>query len=112
KFNDQFVVDVYQGGTGTSNHMNANEVLANRATEFLGGKLGEYKVHPNDHANYGQSTNDVTPTVMRLTFLSMHKPLIQSLKTSEDALRKKSVEFKAGLIPGRTHMQDAVPLTL
>lgn len=112
KFNDQFVVDVYQGGTGTSNHMNANEVLANRATELLGGKLGEYKVHPNDHANYGQSTNDVTPTVMRLTFLSMHGPLIQSLKTFENSLRKKAVEFKSVLIPGRTHMQDAVPLTL
>ncbi len=112
QFNDQFIVDVYQGGTGTSNHMNANEVLANRATEFLGGKLGEYKVHPNDHANCGQSTNDVTPTVMRLTFLSMHGPLIQSLKKFESALRQKSVEFKSVLIPGRTHMQDAVPLTL
>lgn len=112
RFNDQFVVDAYQGGTGTSNHMNANEVLANRATELLGGKLGEYKVHPNDHANYGQSTNDVTPTVMRLTFLSMHGPLMASLKTFEDALRRKAVEFKNALIPGRTHMQDAVPLTL
>ncbi|HEY9745569.1 MAG TPA: lyase family protein, partial [Oculatellaceae cyanobacterium] len=112
KFNDQFVVDVYQGGTGTSNHMNANEVLANRATELLGGKLGEYKVHPNDHANYGQSTNDVTPTVMRLTFLSMHGPLMQSLKKFELSLRRKSEEFKDVLIPGRTHMQDAVPLTL
>lgn len=112
KFNDQFVVDVYQGGTGTSNHMNANEVLANRATEILGGKLGEYRVHPNDHANYGQSTNDVTPTVMRLTFLSMHVPLIQALETFETSLRRKSDAFKNVLIPGRTHMQDAVPLTL
>lgn len=112
KFNDQFVVDVYQGGTGTSNHMNANEVLANRATELLGGKLGEYKVNPNDHANYGQSTNDVTPTVMRLTFLSMHGPLVQSIRMFESALRRKSEEFKDVLIPGRTHMQDAVPLTL
>ncbi len=112
KFNDQFVVDVYQGGTGTSNHMNANEVLANRATEILGGKKGEYKVNPNDHANYGQSTNDVTPTVMRLTFLSMHGPLLRAIGQFESALRKKSVEFKDVLIPGRTHMQDAVPLTL
>jgi aspartate ammonia-lyase len=112
KFNDQFVVDAYQGGTGTSNHMNANEVLANRATELLGGKLGEYKVHPNDHANYGQSTNDVTPTVMRLTFLSMHGPMIASIQRFEDSLRQKAEEFKAVLIPGRTHMQDAVPLTM
>lgn len=112
KFNDQFVVDVYQGGTGTSNHMNANEVLANRATEILGGKLGEYRVNPNDHANYGQSTNDVTPTVMRLTFLSMHGPLMASIRKFEKALRNKAEEFKSVLIPGRTHMQDAVPLTL
>jgi aspartate ammonia-lyase len=112
KFNDQFVVDVYQGGTGTSNHMNANEVLANRATEILGGKLGEYIVNPNDHANYGQSTNDVTPTVMRLTFLSMHGPLMEAIRKFEASLRRKSEEFKNVLIPGRTHMQDAVPLTL
>ncbi len=112
KFNDEFIVDVYQGGTGTSNHMNANEVLGNRATEFLGGKLGEYKVNPNDHVNYGQSTNDVTPTLMRLTFLSMHTPVMKSLAIFENALRQKSVEFKDRLIPGRTHMQDAVPLTL
>lgn len=112
QFDDEFIVDVYQGGTGTSNHMNANEILANRATELLGGKKGEYKVHPNDHANYGQSTNDVTPTVMRLTFLAMHPELISSLKTFESSLRRKSIEFKTFLIPGRTHMQDAVPLTL
>lgn len=112
QFDDEFIVDVYQGGTGTSNHMNANEILANRATEILGGKKGEYKVHPNDHSNYGQSTNDVTPTVMRLTFLAMHGPLMASLRTFETALRKKSEEYKTFLIPGRTHMQDAVPLTL
>ncbi len=112
KFNDEFIVDIYQGGTGTSNHMNANEVLANRATEILGGKKGEYRVHPNDHANYGQSTNDVTPTVMRLTFLAMHGPLMQSLRAFEKSFRQKSEEFKDILIPGRTHMQDAVPLTL
>lgn len=112
KFNSEFIVDVYQGGTGTSNHMNANEVLANRATELLGGKKGEYIVHPNDHANYGQSTNDVTPTVMRLTFLHMHGPLMKSIRHFEKALRQKAEEFKNDLIPGRTHMQDAVPLTL
>lgn len=111
-FNDQFIVDVYQGGTGTSNHMNANEILANRATELLGGKKGEYIVNPNDHVNYGQSTNDVTPTVIRLTFLSMHGPLMKSIQTFEASLRKKAEEFKDVLIPGRTHMQDAVPLTM
>ncbi|MGE0201619.1 MAG: aspartate ammonia-lyase [Candidatus Melainabacteria bacterium] len=112
KFNDEFIVDVYQGGTGTSNHMCANEILGNRATELLGGKKGEYIVNPNDHANYGQSTNDVTPTVMRLTFLAMHGPLVASVKAFENALRKKSDEFANVLIPGRTHMQDAVPLTM
>jgi aspartate ammonia-lyase len=111
-FNDQFLVDVYQGGTGTSNHMTANEVLANRATELLGGKKGEYLVNPNDHVNYGQSTNDVTPTVMRLTFLAMHGPLVKSVQRFEQSLRQKAEEFKSVLIPGRTHMQDAVPLTL
>lgn len=112
KFNTEFIVDVYQGGTGTSNHMNANEILGNRATELLGGKKGEYRVHPNDHVNAGQSTNDVTPTVLRLTFLSMHGPLVESVRNFEAALRRKADEFQHVLIPGRTHMQDAVPLTL
>ncbi len=112
QYDDQFIVDVYQGGTGTSNHMNANEILANRATELLGGKKGEYKVNPNDHVNYGQSTNDVTPTVMRLTFLSLHGPLVESLRVFEKSLRNKADQFKDVLIAGRTHMQDAVPMTL
>jgi aspartate ammonia-lyase len=112
QYNHEFIVDVFQGGTGTSNHMNANEILANRATEILGGKKGEYRVHPNDHANYGQSTNDVTPTVMRLTILSMHPALITTLRLLENSLRNKAKEFAQVLIPGRTHMQDAVPLTL
>jgi aspartate ammonia-lyase len=112
KFNDQFIVDVYQGGTGTSNHMNANEIISNRATELMGGKKGEYIAHPNDHTNYGQSTNDVTPTVMRLTTLSMHGPLMESLRGLQHSLMNKSREFENVLIPGRTHMQDAVPLTL
>jgi aspartate ammonia-lyase len=112
-FNAEFIVDVYQGGTGTSNHMNCNEILANRANEILGGKKGDYKpVHPNDHPNYGQSTNDVTPTVLRLTFLKKHAPLMASVRQLEAAFRAKAVEFKDVLICGRTHMQDAVPLTL
>ncbi|MEB3244765.1 MAG: aspartate ammonia-lyase [Vampirovibrionales bacterium] len=112
RFNDQFIVDVFQGGTGTSNHMNANEILANRASELMGAKLGEYSVNPNDHANYGQSTNDVTPTVMRLTVLAKHDALVESVNLLESSLREKAKQFSQVLIPGRTHMQDAVPLTL
>lgn len=113
RYNAQFIVDVYQGGTGTSNHMNCNEILANRANEILGGTKGTYTpVHPNDHPNFGQSTNDVTPTVLRLTFLKKHPELVASIRLLEDSFRKKSVEFKDILICGRTHMQDAVPLTL
>jgi aspartate ammonia-lyase len=112
RFDDAFIVDVFQGGTGTSNHMNANEILSNRATELLGGKKGEYRVHPNDHTNYGQSTNDVTPTVMRLTLLAMHPDMMQSIERLEESLRQKATAFAQILIPGRTHMQDAVPLTM
>jgi aspartate ammonia-lyase len=112
QFNDEYIVDVFQGGTGTSNHMNTNEILGNRATELLGGKKGEYKVHPNDHANYGQSTNDVTPTVMRLTTLAMHPALLEAVTLMATSLRQKQTEFADILIPGRTHMQDAVPLTM
>lgn len=113
RYNDQFIVDVYQGGTGTSNHMNCNEILSNRANELLGGEKGTYKpVHPNDHPNFGQSTNDVTPTVLRLTFLKKHGPLMDSLRLLERTFRAKADQFKDVLICGRTHMQDAVPLTL
>lgn len=113
RYNDQFIVDVYQGGTGTSNHMNCNEILANRANELLGGQKGDYKpVHPNDHPNFGQSTNDVTPTVLRLTFLKKHPALVDSLRLLERRFREKADQFADVLICGRTHMQDAVPLTL
>ncbi len=111
QYNDQYIVDVYQGGTGTSNHMNTNEILGNRATELLGGKKGEYTVHPNDHVNYGQSTNDVTPTMMRMTFLSLHGPLMESLKQFTQSLWNKSKQWENTLVSGRTHMQDAVPIT-
>jgi len=113
KWNDQFVVDVFQAGAGVSFHMNTNEVIANRAIEILGGPLGDYsKVHPNDHVNYGQSTNDVFPTGMRLaTLLELEKlyPVLDSLVA---ALEKKGTEFHAILKSGRTHMQDAVPMRL
>src|SRR5438132_3411254 len=113
KWNHQFVVDVFQAGAGVSFHMNTNEVIANRAVEILGGKLGDYSVvHPNDNVNYGQSTNDVFPTGMRLaTLLELEKlyPVLDSLIA---ALEKKGKEFHEVLKSGRTHMQDAVPMRL
>src|SRR5438270_8889977 len=113
KWNKEFVVDVFQAGAGVSFHMNTNEVLANRAVEILGGTLGDYsKVHPNDHVNYGQSTNDVFPTGMRLaTLLELDKlyPVLESLAA---ALEKKGKEFHNIMKSGRTHMQDAVPIRL
>ena len=110
---DQFVVDVYQAGAGTSHNMNANEVLANRAAELIGGRLGEYSsVHPNDHVNMGQSTNDVFPTATRLALLLGHDALVQSARLLAAALRDKAAAFESVLKVGRTHLQDAVPMTL
>jgi aspartate ammonia-lyase len=110
---DQFVVDVYQAGAGTSHNMNANEVLANRAAELLGGRRGEYTtVHPNDHVNMGQSTNDVFPTATRLALLLGHNGLVGEARALAESLRQKSVAFEAVLKVGRTHLQDAVPMTL
>jgi aspartate ammonia-lyase len=110
---DQFVVDVYQAGAGTSHNMNANEVLANRASELLGGKLGEYRlVHPNDHVNMGQSTNDVFPTATRLALLFGNGPLVRAGRELSTSLAAKSREFGGVLKVGRTHLQDAVPMTL
>jgi aspartate ammonia-lyase len=113
KWNNEFVVDVFQAGAGVSFHMNTNEVIANRAVEILGGTLGDYaKVHPNDHVNYGQSTNDVFPTGMRLATLLELENLYPVLDSLVDALEKKGKEFHAILKSGRTHMQDAVPMRL
>jgi len=110
---DQFVVDVYQAGAGTSHNMNTNEVLANRAAEILGGARGEYsRVHPNDHVNMGQSTNDVYPTATRLAVLSMLPALAGAARGLADALDAKRAEFASILKTGRTHLQDAVPITL
>ena len=110
---DQFVVDVFQAGAGVSLHMNTNEVLANRASQILGGKLGEYThVHPNDHVNYGQSTNDVFPTAMRLSALLALQELYPVLDSLADGLEAKSEEFDHILKSGRTHIQDAVPIRL
>jgi len=109
----QFVVDVYQAGAGTSHNMNTNEVLANRAAELLGGSRGEYtRVHPNDHVNMGQSTNDVFPTATRLALLLMLPDLLQAGRALADGFARKSGEFREVLKTGRTHLQDAVPMTL
>src|SRR5256884_4991296 len=110
---DQFVVDVYQAGAGTSHNMNANEGLANRASEILGERRGTYKrVHPNDHVNEGQSTNDVYPTATRLALLLGAAPLVAAARTLADSLGRKSDEFAHVLKTGRTRLQDAVPITL
>ena len=113
KWDQEFVVDVFQAGAGVSLHMNSNEVIANRAVEILGGALGDYSVvHPNDHVNYGQSTNDVIPTAMRIaSLLELEKlyPVLDSLAAAFDA---KGKEFWNILKSGRTHMQDAVPMRL
>jgi len=110
---DQFVVDVYQAGAGTSHNMNANEVLANRANELLGGKRGEYKpVHPNDHVNMAQSTNDVIPTAIRLASLAELEPLAGALEELAAAFEDKGREFDGVLKSGRTHLQDAMPIRL
>ena len=114
KFRDQFVVDVYQAGAGTSHHMNVNEVLANRALEILGEEKGNYqRVSPNDHVNYGQSTNDVIPTAIRIGgLLALSKTLHPALDKAIAALEEKAEEFKDVVRSGRTHMQDAVPVRL
>jgi len=110
---DQFVVDVYQAGAGTSHNMNANEVIANRAAEILGGRRGDYSgVHPNDHVNMGQSTNDVFPTATRLALLIRMRPLVDAGRGLASALREKANAFAHVLKVGRTHLQDAVPMTL
>ena len=113
RLRDQFVVDVYQAGAGTSHNMNTNEVIANRAAELLGGGRGEYRlVHPNDHVNMGQSTNDVYPTATRLALLLGHGDLLIAARALAAAFDVKAREFDRVLKVGRTHLQDAVPMTL
>lgn len=113
KFHEYFIVDPIQGGAGTSLNMNANEVIANRAIELLGGKKGDYDiVNPNDHVNYGQSTNDVIPTAGKMTSLRLLKNLKRELLRLHKALEKKAEEFDHVIKMGRTQMQDAVPIRL
>ena len=113
EFKDQFVVDVYQAGAGTSFNMNVNEVIANIAIESLGGEKGNYSViHPNDHVNFGQSTNDVFPTTMRISALYLLKELFPVVDALVKSFNKKANEFDKTIKSGRTHLQDAAPITL
>ena len=110
---DQFVVDPFQAGAGTSHNMNVNEVLANRALELLGRERGDFSaLHPNDHVNMAQSTNDVIPTAMRLASLELLDPLLEVFEGLESTLAGKAREFDQILKSGRTHLQDAVPIRL
>lgn len=112
KFHENFVTDMVQGGAGTSVNMNANEVIANRALELMGYEKGDYQhCWPNDHCNCGQSTNDVYPTTIRLTFIEMNKQLVAALERLVSSFRKKGEEFKNNIKMGRTQLQDAVPMT-
>jgi aspartate ammonia-lyase len=113
RFDEQFVVDVYQAGAGTSFNMNMNEVLANRANELLGARKGSYRhVRPNDHVNMAQSTNDTFPTAMRLACLMTLPDLLDGMKRLERSLRAKARQFDRVVKAGRTHLQDAVPVRL
>lgn len=113
RLRDQFVVDVYQAGAGTSHNMNVNEVLANRAAEHLGGTRGDYvAVHPNDHVNMGQSTNDVFPSATRLALLMCHRALLEAGRSLAEAFDARSRAWAHIIKTGRTHLQDAVPMTL
>ncbi|PSP50586.1 aspartate ammonia-lyase, partial [Halobacteriales archaeon QH_3_68_24] len=110
---DQFPVDVFQTGSGTSSNMNANEVIANRATEIYGGDLGSREIHPNDHVNFGQSSNDVIPTAMHVASAeAVETDVRPALERLADALGEKEDEFDDVVKTGRTHLQDATPVTL
>ena len=113
KFDSEFVVDAIQGGAGTSTNMNANEVIANRAIEILGGSKGDYSiVHPLNHVNMSQSTNDVYPTALKLALILEINELLKAMAHLQDAFHGKAVEFKDVIKMGRTQLQDAVPMTL
>ncbi|MDD0856978.1 aspartate ammonia-lyase [Arthrobacter alpinus] len=113
KLHEQFVVDVIQGGAGTSSNMNANEVIANRALEILGHSKGDYQhLHPNDHVNLSQSTNDVYPTAVNVATIFAAKSLVVAMEYLCDAFAAKALEFRTVVKMGRTQLQDAVPMTL
>ena len=114
KHDSHFPLKVWQTGSGTQTNMNVNEVISNRAIQMMGGKMGTKKpIHPNDHVNKSQSTNDVFPTAMHIAIaIKSKEKLLPSLKLLEKQLAKKSTEFKNIVKVGRTHLQDATPLTL
>ena len=113
KLDGEFVLDIFQTGSGTSTNMNANEVIANRASELLGGQRGSKLVHPNDHVNFGQSSNDVIPTAIHISaLLAIHNELMPALESLERALNQKADEFMDVVKTGRTHLQDATPIRL
>ena len=113
KLDQHFVLDIFQTGSGTSTNMNANEVIANRASELLGGTRGSRKVHPNDHVNFGQSSNDVIPTAIHLSALiSIEHDLVPALQGLQQVLQEKADEFMPIVKTGRTHLQDATPIRL
>jgi fumarate hydratase class II len=113
KLDGEFVLDIFQTGSGTSTNMNANEVIANRASELLGGARGSRLVHPNDHVNFGQSSNDVIPSAIHIAALmAIHEDLLPALDGLERALNQKAVEFMEVIKTGRTHLQDATPIRL
>lgn len=111
-WDDQFVVDPFQAGAGTSHNMNTNEVIANRATQILGGEIGQYLVNPNDHVNMAQSTNDTIPTAIRLGCLWRLEELLAVLHELAAELREKALQFDDIVKSGRTHLQDAVPVRM
>lgn len=113
KYNNHFVVDMIQGGAGTSTNMNANEVIANRALEIMGYEKGDYQhCHPNNHVNLSQSTNDAYPTSVKVALIYSNRKLVEVLQNLIDSFKKKAVEFKDIIKMGRTQLQDAVPMTL
>jgi fumarate hydratase class II len=113
KLDDQFVLDIFQTGSGTSTNMNANEVIASRASQILGAELGSKEVHPNDHVNMGQSSNDVIPTAMHIAArVSIENELIPAVERLRDALQAKAADFDDVIKSGRTHLMDATPVRL
>jgi fumarate hydratase class II len=114
KFDNQFPIDVFQTGSGTSSNMNANEVIGNRASEIMGGQIGSREpVHPNDHVNKGQSSNDIIPTAIHVAAaIALTKSLVPALEALQKSLHKKAVEFDSIIKIGRTHLQDATPIRL
>ncbi|MDX2200439.1 MAG: class II fumarate hydratase [Phycisphaerae bacterium] len=113
KWDDHFVVDIFQTGSGTSTNMNANEVIANRAAQIAGGKAGDKAIHPNDHVNMGQSSNDIIPTVAHVAVTeALHHEFMPHLHRLHNALKQKAEEFRDVIKIGRTHLMDATPITL